>query len=185
MCIDMRIGNLQQRDGRVVVRVEEHDLRRVAQRHELLTLGTRSSHVAGSRERRASGVVGDRGRVVKRRIRHRLGEDVVPPAELRQGEQRDRLEELDGRKLLDLLDPHVVGDLPRRELGVLVVRRTLDDDTHDLRGALGVGGDVPLEKLGFGSDAEYTVQDLFDPARPEYRWRGARKRTGIPAGARY
>lgn len=33
---------------------------------------------------------------------------------------------------------------------------------------------VPLSTLGFGSDAEYIVQDLFDPGLPEYRWRGAR-----------
>lgn len=34
--------------------------------------------------------------------------------------------------------------------------------------------EVPLDKLGLGSDAEYRVQDLFDPAQPEYRWRGSR-----------
>lgn len=33
---------------------------------------------------------------------------------------------------------------------------------------------VPLESLGLGPDAEYVVQDLLDPAQPEYRWRGRR-----------
>jgi len=32
---------------------------------------------------------------------------------------------------------------------------------------------LPLSHLAFGSDAEYIVQDLFDPSLPEYRWRGS------------
>ena len=33
---------------------------------------------------------------------------------------------------------------------------------------------LPLESMGFGSDAEFVVQDLFDPAEPSYRWRGTK-----------
>lgn len=32
---------------------------------------------------------------------------------------------------------------------------------------------VPLHHLGFGSDGEYLVVDLYDPARTRYRWRGS------------
>lgn len=33
---------------------------------------------------------------------------------------------------------------------------------------------LPLAHLGLGSDAEFIVRDIFDPAQPEFRWRGAR-----------
>ncbi len=68
-------------------------------------------------------------------------------------------------------NPHFIAylkqDFGRIDQCIVVVNM---DWEHAQEGTI----DVPLEKLGFGSDAEYTVQDLFDPARPEYRWRGAR-----------
>jgi len=33
---------------------------------------------------------------------------------------------------------------------------------------------LPTATIGLGPDSEYAVEDLFDPARPIYRWRGAR-----------
>jgi starch synthase (maltosyl-transferring) len=33
---------------------------------------------------------------------------------------------------------------------------------------------LPMGEMGFGPDREYTVQDLFDPREPTYRWRGSR-----------
>jgi hypothetical protein len=57
--------------------------------------------------------VRDGRRVVERRIGHRFGQDLVPPSELRQRQQWNRLEELDGGELLDLLDPYVGRHLAR------------------------------------------------------------------------
>lgn len=33
---------------------------------------------------------------------------------------------------------------------------------------------IPLERLGFGPDAEFSVTDLLDSSRPNYRWRGSK-----------
>lgn len=91
------------------------------------------------------------------------------------------LQRTDTVHFLDCDNPQLLAYLkqtPDRADRILVIVNF--DWQHRQSGML----ELPLQEMGIGSDRAFHVQDLYDPVRPSYAWRGARNYVSLdPAKA--